>query len=173
MKKTVHLSILLIIIVFAVGYVYGGGGHGGHGVSRPGPSSYHGSEGSGGKYSGHSYPSEGYKGYGGKSLGYNALSTGSKNYGGKSQQITKGAEDSLGEARTIEYGPGTPTEECRVFLDEMSGPRREFANKRSSHFEARENPNSNPENITRQQEEIRELFRAIERKNTQNCRWVY
>ena len=172
MRQVKRLLILLFSIALVASYVYAGGGQGGHGSSRPGVSSYHGGSG-GGKHSGYSYPSDGSKGYDGKQSGYAAPSGGSKGHGGKSDQANKVTKDSTDEARITEYGQGTPSEECRVFLDEMSGSRREFASKRSAYFEARENPNSNPEDIMRQQSEIRELFRTIEGKNTHNCRWVY
>lgn len=180
MRQLKCLSIHLLLIVFIASHVYAGGGQGGQGgSSRAGSSSYHGGHSGGkgghdgGKYSGYSYPSEGHKGYSGKSSGYSTHSKTSKTYGEKSQQIIKGEIDSTGDASTIKYGQGTLSEECRLFLDEVSGPRREFASKRSAYFEARENPNSNPEEISRQQSVIRELFRTIEEKNTHNCRWVY
>lgn len=173
MKKTVYISILLLSVAFFVSYVYAGGGYVGHGISRSGPSSYHGGEGGGGKYSGYAYPSVGYIGYGGKSSGFSTSSTGSKHYGGKAQQTTKGEKGSSGDVRTIEYGQGTPNEVCQKFLEELSAQRQEFSAKREAYFEKRQDPEANPEDIQRQSKEIRELFRAVEGRNINNCRWAY
>ena len=172
MRQVKRLLILLFSIALVASYVYAGGGQGGHGSSRPGVSSYHGGSG-GGKHSGYSYPSDGSKGYGGKQSGYAAPSGGSKGHGGKSDQANKVTKDSTDEARITEYGQGTPSEVCQRFFNEMSESRQEFAKRRAAYFEAREDPKTNPEDIALQQKEIRELFRAIEGTNTQNCRWAY
>jgi hypothetical protein len=172
MRQVECLIILLLSIMFVASYVYAGGGYGGHGASRSGPSSGHGGGYDGGKHSGYSDPSGGNKGYGGKQSGGAYPSSGSKGYGEKTYSA-KGSKDSKEENLISPYGQGTPTEGCQRFLNEMSKSRQEFAKRRSAYFEAREDPKTNPEDIALQQKEIRELFRAIEGTNTQNCRWAY
>ena len=96
-------------------------------------------------------------------------SSGSKGYEAKSNSA-KGFKDFKDEKLISPYGQGTPSEERLKFLDEMSGLRKEFAGKRSVYFEVWENPKSNPEDLARQQSDIRELFQTIEEKNTHHCR---
>jgi predicted chitinase len=67
----------------------------------------------------------------------------------------------------------TRREECRQFLNETEALRKEFAEKRSAYFAAREDPQANAVDVGNQKKDIQGLFSNIENKNTQNCRWIH
>lgn len=70
------------------------------------------------------------------------------------------------------YDQVIPSEACRKFLDETADLREVFDEKRAAHFKSRYDPAISPEEVADHRAEIHELWRNIEAKNTENCRWV-
>ena len=69
------------------------------------------------------------------------------------------------------YGQGGQNEACQKFLDETAGLRKELHNKRYEYYEALRNPKAKPEDIAKEEREIRELQEKIYAKNLQGCWW--
>lgn len=125
-----------------------------------------------GGHFGYLYSSYGSKRFVGQQSWPSYPSVRSKGYGERSSSAD-GQEGSIKVDRNLSYDLGTPSESCRRFLGESSGPRQEFERMRSVHFEAREDPRADPAEIEVQRQEIRQLFRSIEATNSNNCRWVH
>ena len=69
------------------------------------------------------------------------------------------------------YGQGAPSVGCQKFLDDTAGLRKDLHNKRYEYFEALRNPKANPEDIAKQEKDIRDLQEKIYAKNPENCWW--
>jgi len=69
------------------------------------------------------------------------------------------------------YGQGVPSEGCQKFLDETAALRKELHNKRYEYFEAVRNPKAKPEDVAKQEKEIRDLQEKIYAKNPEGCWW--
>jgi hypothetical protein len=67
----------------------------------------------------------------------------------------------------------TQREECQQFLNETENLRKEFILKRSAYFAERENPHANAVDVSNQRNDIASLFKDIESRNTQKCRWIH
>lgn len=69
------------------------------------------------------------------------------------------------------YDQGTPSEACQKFLNETAVLRKELHNKRYEYFESLRNPKAKPEDIAKQEKDIRDLQEKIYAKNPQACWW--
>ena len=104
--------------------------------------------------------------------GGHSMSGKSKEYAGKSDPV-KDSQSSVEGDRVGSYRQGPPAKECLGFFEETSGLRKEFANRRMALTKAEEDPKTDPQDIVIRKKKIHDMFRTIEEKNTQNCRWVY
>jgi len=158
------LSAPLLALFLLAGVAYAGGGGGSEG--------YHGHMGYGKGLVGASRPSGGYEGHEGKSHPGPGPSHPSDKSGGYRQKgraenkIVSPIGDREGYEQVI------PSEACRKFFDETEGLRKVFDEKRATHFKSRYDPATSPEEVADHRAEIHELWRNIEAKNTENCRWV-
>ncbi|NLW36195.1 hypothetical protein [Syntrophorhabdus aromaticivorans] len=169
--RQVKFSLALLLALFVlVGTAYAGGGGGGY-------RGHQGSKGFGRERSGPSHPPGKHREHEGKDYrgGKGRWRPGSSYPSGKPGEYRRksglGKDISLGGDREG-YDLAVPTEACREFLDETEDLRRAFEGKRSAHFKSRYDPATSPEEVVHHQAEIRELWRNIEAKNTENCRWV-
>lgn len=69
------------------------------------------------------------------------------------------------------YGQGVPSEGCQKFLDDTAGLRKELHNKRYEYFETVRNSKAKPEDVAKQEKEIRDLQAKIYAKNPEGCWW--
>ncbi|OPY77940.1 MAG: hypothetical protein A4E65_02527 [Syntrophorhabdus sp. PtaU1.Bin153] len=173
-KVKLLLALFLGLFVMAdVGYAGGSGGSRYHGAGR------------GGRDRGLSTQSDRTSGFGGQGQYEAGVYTGSKGYRDSDSSGPSGKPAEYGQKTHEGDKGGSPagdlsgydvveqSEACLKFLDETEKLRKTFDDKRAAHFKSRNDPATSPEDIADHQAEIRELWRTIEGRNTDNCRWVH
>lgn len=70
-----------------------------------------------------------------------------------------------------EMRPAGLSKACDKFLDETARLRREFDLKRHDYWEIKRDPKAKPEDLAKRQDDIRALFKNIQDRNPENCRW--
>ncbi|OPX93925.1 MAG: hypothetical protein A4E58_02773 [Syntrophorhabdus sp. PtaB.Bin006] len=165
MRQAELFLVFVFVLFFLAGVAYAGGGGGYEG--------HHGSTEYGKQPAGTSRPSDHHEGQEGKSHPEPGSSRPSGKSGGYIQkgQPEQKAVSPIGDREG--YDLVIPSEVCRRFFDETTELRKVFDEKRAAHFKSRDNPATSPEEIAGNQAEIRELWRSIEERNSENCRWVH